>query len=217
MNGVHDMGGMDGFGPLRPDSGGPLFPQAWEARAFALTLASPNANADAGRHRMERIPAADYLAMQYYEKWLASLAGSLVEQGLVTREELTSGRPDDHATPATPQLRAAFIEAAFSTNHGGYARPGAAPPRFSPGDKVRARDIHPVGHTRLPRYVRGRPGTIVRYHGAHVFPDSHAHGKGEDPQPLYSVRFAARALWGEAAAEADTVFLDLWEPYLEPR
>jgi nitrile hydratase len=95
-------------------------------------------------------------------------------------------------------------------------RETGATPRFAPGDPVRTREMHPHGHTRLPRYARGRRGVIHRCHGIHVFPDSNAHGQGEQPQPLYSVRFEARELWGESAEPNEVVHLDLWESYLLP-
>jgi nitrile hydratase len=211
------MGGMHGLGPLRIERDEPLFHNDWEARVFAISLASPtSASVDAGRHRMELIPGPDYLRMSYYERWLCILGDMLVENGSVTPEELASARPADRAVKASPQLPAEAVEAAFTTP-GSYARETTVPPRFLPGDIVRARNMNPEGHTRLPRYARGRCGTILRYHGAHVFPDSNAHGDGENPQPLYTVEFSAVELWGDGAAAGDSVCLDLWEPYLEPR
>ncbi|WP_416414653.1 SH3-like domain-containing protein [Pantoea sp. App145] len=107
------------------------------------------------------------------------------------------------------------VYAAVKTNPV-YVRETTLPVRFAPGDSVRAKNIHPIGHTRLPRYVRGRSGTIVQYHGSFVFPDTYAHGKGEKPQHLYSVRFEAEELWGDAATEGSAVYLDLWDDYIEP-
>jgi nitrile hydratase len=211
------MGGMEGLGPLQPDTDGPAFGQAWEARVLALTLASPSsATPDNGRYRMECIPAADYLRMSYYEKWLAALAARLVENGVVTAEELAGGQPAPGAAVFMPKLAPEAVEAALGHLRP-YSRELSAPAKFAAGDAVRARTIHPRGHTRLPRYVRGRPGLVVRSHGAHVFPDSNAHGLGESPQPLYTVRFEARDLWGDDAEPRDAVYLDLWESYLERR
>jgi nitrile hydratase len=213
VNGVHDMGGMHGMGPIVPEAEGPAFHHAWEGRVHAMTLASPTrSNIDAGRHQRELIPGPEYLAMTYYEKWFRSLSELLLAHGLVTPAEMASGQ----AAPgpkATPRLPADQVEATL-TRQLSYERE-AAPPAFQVGDRVRARNLNPVGHTRLPRYVRGRLGVIERRHGAHVFPDANAHGRGEDPRPLYSVRFSARELWGEPARADDAVFLDLWEPYLE--
>src|SRR5882724_11830970 len=214
MNGVHDMGGMQGLGRIEPEPEGIVFHHVWEGRVHAMSLASPTrSNIDAGRHQRELIPGPEYLRMSYYVKWFRSLSERLIQQGLVTTEELASGRPAAGSAKATPRLAAETVEGAL-TRAGSYLREAAAP-LFSPGDSVRGRNLHPDGHTRLPRYVRGRSGVIVRAHGAHVLPDSNAHGKGEDPRPLYTVRFTARELWGKAANPRDSVCLDLWEPYLE--
>lgn len=220
MNSAHDMGGMHGLGPIAPEADEPVFHEPWEARMLALTLAVGalgHWNIDAGRHARERIPGADYLAMSYYEKWYEGLVRQMIEHGLVTEAELARGTPDPgppHAS-ASRVLRAGRVAAMLSRG-GPSNRAETAPPRFAPGDKVRARNLHPLTHTRLPRYVRGHVGVILRRHGTHVLPDSNAHFKGEAPEPLYGVRFAARDLWGEAAAAPDAVLLDLWESYLEP-
>ena len=215
MNGVHDMGGMQGLGRIEPEPEGHAFHADWEGRVHAMTVASPTrSNIDAGRHQRELIPGPEYLRMSYYEKWFRSLSDRLAGLGFVKPEELASGRADPDAPKATPRLLAGDVDAALS-RRGSYVREMAAPTQFKPGDRVRARNIHPAGHTRLPRYVRGRTGVILSINGAHVFPDSNAHGKGEDPRPLYTVRFTAQELWGEAANPRDSVSLDLWEPYLE--
>ena len=216
MNGVHDMGGMHGLGPVDPEGeAAPVFHHRWEARTHAMVLASPTrGNIDVGRHRREKIPGPDYLRMTYYEKWLEGLCGLLMEQGLVGAEELATGRADPAAAKAEPRLNAAATPAAMR-RAGSYVREAATPPAFAVGDAVRALNLHPAGHTRLPRYVRGRAGVIVIHHGAHVFPDSNAHDKGEDPRHLYTVSFTAQDLWGPDARAGDSVRLDLWEPYLE--
>jgi len=215
VNSVHDMGGMHGLGSLAPEPDEPVFHHDWERRVHAMVIASPTrGNIDAGRHQRELIPGADYLRMSYYEKWLTGLCAMLVKGGAVTAEELASGRADPAAAKATPRLRPEMVTPALSTG-GSYQREVAAQPAFQVGNRVRAVNINPTGHTRLPRYVRGRSGVIERAHGAHVFPDVHAHGGGEDPRHLYTVRFSARELWGPEAREGDSVSLDLWEPYLE--
>jgi nitrile hydratase len=216
VNGVHDMGGMQGFGPVAPEWEEPVFHETWEGRALALVLAMGawrRWNLDASRHARERIPPAEYLRMSYYEKWIAGLETLMAERGLVSARELETGKADAGAAKATPPLSAAAVVGVMSRG-GPTLRDGAKAPRFDVGQRIRARDINPLGHTRLPRYVRGRPGTITMNHGAHVFPDAHAHGKGEAPQPLYQVRFEAKDLWGEGGSGA--VYLDLWEDYLEP-
>lgn len=215
MNGVHDMGGQHGMGAVVPEPEGSPFHGAWHGRVHAMVLATRvGGNIDAGRHRRERIPGPTYLAMTYYGRWFEALRMMLLESGVVTAQEMATALADPAAPGARPALARADVPGALA-RPGSYLRDGAAEPAFAEGDAVRARNLHPVGHTRLPRYVRGRLGVIVRCHGAHVFPDSHAHGLGEDPRALYTVRFTARELWGPDAAPHDTVNLDLWEPYLE--
>lgn len=218
MNGVHDMGGMHGFGPVEPEANEPVFHAPWEGRVLALRRAAGawrKWNIDAGRHSIETLPPADYLRMSYYEKWLASCEKLLLGAGLVTPQELASGRRDPKVPVATPPLTADRVPAVLAAG-GPTQRLVSATPRFAAGDTVRARNLHPAGHTRLPRYARGRRGIVERDHGAHVLPDSNARFDGENPQFLYTVRFAARELWGDEANPADTIHLDLWEDYLEP-
>ena len=218
MNGVHDMGGMHGMGPIAPEPNEPVFHEPWEGRVLALNRATAvlgKWNIDATRHSIERIPSADYLRMTYYEKWLTGLITRLVESGLVTRAELESGRPAPGSVKATPALTAEQVAAVVAAR-GWFERPVNTPPRFAVGQPVRAKKINPTGHTRLPRYARGRIGVVDRIHGAHVFPDSNAHFRGENPQHLYSVRFSTRELWGEEGAARDAVYIDLWESYLDP-
>jgi nitrile hydratase len=213
------MGGMHGLGPITPGASPgpdePVFRAEWERRVHALVIASPTrGNIDAGRHQRELIPGHEYLRMSYYEKWLTGLCEMLVDNGVVAAEELANGRADPAALKATPRLTPDAVTPAL-THRGSYQREIAAQPAFRAGDAVRAVNINPTGHTRLPRYVRGRAGVIERWHGAHVFPDAHAHGGAEHPRHLYTVRFSARELWGPDAAPRDSVSLDLWEPYLE--
>ncbi len=218
MNGVHDMGGMHGMGPVQYERNEPVFHAPWEARVFALNTAMRawrRWNIDAGRYEIELIPPAEYLRMSYYEKWFVRLIELLVKRDLVTREEIDTGVPAWCALKETPALTA---ERVASMVRGGAAASRAVPvaPRFAVNQRVRARTMHPDGHTRLPRYVRGRAGTIERDHGVYVFPDTNALFLGEKPQHVYSVRFAARELWGEAVSPRDAVYVDLWDDYLEP-
>lgn len=208
------MGGMHGLGAVAPEADEPVFHHDWERRVHAMVLASPTrGNIDAGRHQREKIPGPDYLRMSYYEKWLAALCEMLLAGGAVSPAEMASGRAEPAASKGTPRLTSEAVDAALK-RQGSYLRE-AAPPKFAPGDRVRTRNLNPTGHTRLPRYARGKLGVVELSHGPHVFPDSHAHGRGEDPHPLYTVRFAARELWGPDANKRDSVSLDLWEPYLE--
>jgi nitrile hydratase subunit beta len=218
MNGIHDMGGMHGMGPIQHEENEPVFHQRWEGRMFAITLAIrawKKWNIDVGRHMIERIYPADYLRLSYYEKWLARDIGLLVKHGLVTQEEIDTGSPAPGSQKAMPPFTIANL-APTVAQWSSYTRPEAdAKARFRVGDRVRARKINPTGHTRLPRYARGREGVIDRQRGIFVFPDTNAHFQGEDPQHLYSVRFRAQELWGESASPADSVYLDMWDSYLE--
>jgi nitrile hydratase len=218
MNGPHDMGGMHGLGPVRIEKNEPVFHARWEGRVYAMTVAiraGKSWNIDTGRHHIELIPAAEYFRMSYYERWFARLVDLLIETGLVTREEVDRGKRVRGAAKAVPALT---TERAASTAVGrGTGRSDArVEPRFHVGQRVRARNINPTGHTRLPRYARGRLGTIDRNRGVFIFPDTNAHDRGEKPQHVYSVRFAARELWGAEASPRDSVNLDMWDDYLEP-
>ena len=217
MNGIHDMGGMHGMGPIQPEHAEPVFHARWEARVFAMVRAIGawgKWNIDASRHQRELIPPAEYLRMSYYEKWLAGLLELMVKKGLVTREEISTGRASPATPKSQPPLTAGKV-APFTARGSPTNRAVSAAPRFQPGDIIRTRNINPSGHTRLPRYARAKRGAIDRVHGAFVFPDTNAAFHGENPQHLYSVRFSARELWGEQAAARDTVYLDLWESYFE--
>jgi nitrile hydratase beta subunit len=218
VNGVHDMGGTHGMGPVAREENEPVFHSRWEARAFALTLAMGawrKWNIDAARHARELIPAAEYLRMSYYEKWFEGLVELSIKTGLITREEVESGRPAAGSPKADPPLTAEMV-APLLARGGPASRNVPVDPRFHAGQRVRARNINPAGHTRLPRYARGKVGVIDRDHGVHVFPDTNAHFLGENPQHVYSVRFNARELWGERAATNDSVYVDLWDDHLEP-
>jgi nitrile hydratase len=218
VNGIHDMGGMQDMGAIQYEKNEPVFHAAWEGRAFALNLAAGawrKWNIDAGRHQIELLPPADYLRMSYYEKWTERLVQLLVNTGLVTREEIESGKPAPDSVKATPPLTAEKVSSILRSG-AGAKRDVPAAARFRVGQQVRARNMHPAGHTRLPRYARGKSGTIHLDHGVYVFPDTNAHFQGEKPQHVYSVRFAARELWGEQASPRDAVYVDLWDGHLEP-
>jgi nitrile hydratase beta subunit len=218
MNGVHDMGGMQDMGPVQREKNEPVFHQRWEGRVWGmmwLGSAWGKWNLDAMRHAIERIPPADYLRMSYYEKWLAALVDLVTGRGLVTHAEVESGRPAAGSAKATPPVKAEGVPALIARGNP-VKRNVAVAARFQVGQRVRGRNINPTTHTRLPRYARGKLGTIERDHGVFLFADSNAHFQGEKPQHLYSVRFAARELWGEQAAPRDAVFVNLWDDHLEP-
>ena len=215
MNGIHDLGGMHGHGPVEYDPEQVPFAGRWEAIMVAIQSAVVRGglmNLDEFRHGIERMDPAHYLGSSYYEHWLDGIVRVLVEKGQIDPVELerrTAAAVDGAGIPAEATPLKPAPPARTSRR-----REVAA--RFHPGDAVRARNEHPVGHTRLPRYARGRLGTVEHYHGTHVFPDTNAHGQGEQPEPLYSVRFDATELWGSAARAGGTVNLDLWESYLLP-
>lgn len=217
MNGVHDMGGMHGLGPIQYEKDEPVFHAPWEARVYALTRAMGawrRWNIDSGRHDLELLPPADYLRMSYYERWGVRLLQNVVRYGFVSRAELETGEPAPEAAKATPALTAA-MSSRFLNRGIESSKDAKVAPRFRVGQQVRARNSNPTGHTRLPRYARGKVGKIVRDHGVYIFPDTNAHGLGEKGQHVYSVRFTARELWGESASPRDSVYIDMWDDYLE--
>jgi nitrile hydratase len=221
MNGVHDMGGMQCFGPVRPEENEPVFHAPWEGRIAGIRgqLARFGGNIDQRRSDIEQIRPDRYLRIGYYERWVDTALRFCAERGLISpaeRRAIEAARTEKQMARAikgaAPTSRVAPAPPAA---HADYARPIETPALFSVGEAVRARTIHPQTHTRLPRYARGKTGSIESVHGGFVFPDTNAVGAGEQPQRLYTVRFAARELWGEQANARDTVLLDLWEPYLE--
>ena len=215
MNGVHDMGGMDGFGPVVPEKNEPVFHAEWERRMYALAglaMRLARSNGDEFRHAIERIPPAHYLASSYYERWLAAAETLLVERGVVTREELLA----KESSSVDPALIANAVATHGPDPVKDKQRSKSPRARYAKGARVRARNLNPVGHTRLPRYVRGKVGVIARDWGVFVFPDTNAHHAGTKPQHCYSVSFDARELWGKSADSRERVYIDLWEDYLEP-
>jgi nitrile hydratase len=211
------MGGLHGYGKVAPETDEPPFHADWERRAMALTLAMgvPGGwNLDMSRFARETIPPADYLRMSYYEVWVAGLAKLMAERRLVRDAEIAAGRSLDPPKPVSRILAAGQVAAVLQAGKS-TARPPSAPASFAEGEAVRARNMHPVTHTRLPRYVRGHVGTVEHVRGCHVFPDTNALGQGENPQWLYTVRFAGRELWGAATDPTVSVSVDAFEPYLE--
>lgn len=216
MNGGQDLGGVQGFGPVVPEPDEPLFHAEWEKGAFALTLALGflgRWNIDMSRFYRENRSPAEYYTSSYYALWFKALEKLVVDRGLVTEEERRTGKPagarDATLTPPGPQRARELLALGTSA-----AVDEAVPPKFAVGQRVRVKNLHPVGHTRMPRYCRGRTGTVEIDHGVYVFPDTHAMGEGKHPQHCYNVRFTASELWGRPGP--DTVRIDLWDDYLEP-
>lgn len=206
MNSMHDMGGMDGFGPVITEANEPVFHAEWERRMFAIASALPYAmpyGDDDLRREIERIPPADYLRLPYYAYWLHAISRLLEEHGVP-------------GAPRKPAVKADIVEKLIRRGASTRKEAQEIVPRFSIGDRVRARNIHATSHTRLPRYARGKRGVIERNHGVFNFADSNARGEGPHPHHLYTVTFTARELWGDDASSHDKFYLDLWGDYLEP-
>ena len=218
MDGVHDMGGMDGFGKVEPEPNEPVFHAPWEGRVMAMSRAmgaSGTWTIDASRYGIERLPPHVYLTSSYYKKWFLRTQMLLVERGLAGEDEIAAG----HALrPGKPLPRGPFTVADVGRvlQRGSFSRPAPAPAQFKMGDSVRAKNMHPKSHTRLPRYVRGHVGVVERDHGCHVFPDSASIEAGENPQWLYTVVFDSAELWGADADPTVKISIDAFEPYLEP-
>jgi nitrile hydratase subunit beta len=217
MNGVHDMGGMQGYGPVRPEADEPVFHAPWEGRVITMVMAIAawgKFGVDHRRYVRELIPPAEFLRMSYYEIWYTGLVANMLDAQMVTRAEIDSGMPAAGSTKLTPALMASRVPT-FFTNGAPKKRNVPSRANFRVGQRVRARNINPPTHTRLPRYARGKIGVVTADRGIYVFPDTSANDQGEKPQHLYSVRFEARELWGAQARPKDSVYIDMWDDYLE--
>jgi nitrile hydratase len=216
MDGPHDLGGREGFGPIDVNEPEEPFHAQWEGRMWGIArgmVRPPEWNIDWFRHCRELIAPGDYLTRPYFDQWMQDYAAMLVDSGVATVAEISAGSASAPGPQSGPPPGPDSVIAA----RGGRLRfdqEDAAPPVHSPGTAVRCRRDGHSGHTRLPAYVRGRLGRIHAYHGAHVFPDDNARGE-ERAEPLYSVVFEAGELWPEARGRRETIYLDLWESYLE--
>lgn len=218
MDGVHDLGGMDGFGPVKPEpENGSPFHAEWEGRVLAMARALGAAgawNIDVGRFGIERLPPHIYLGATYYQKWHLRNEKLAVERGLISAEELVAG----HANGPGKKLKRPALkpdEAERTTIRNSYGRDPTRPAFFKIGDRVRAKNIHPKSHTRLPRFVRGHVGVVERIQGFHIYPDAVVAEGKEDPQWLYTVRFDGKELWGPESDPTLEVSIEAFEPYLE--
>ena len=218
MNGPHDLGGQMGFGPVAPEKDEPYFHAEWEKRALGVTLtagAMGHWTIDESRHARESLHPADYYSSSYYEIWTKALETLLQRHGFVSARDLAEGRAVDSAPQPKRVLKVDNVAAVLAKG-GPCDRRVEESARFAPGDRVRTRNFHPTGHTRLPRYARGKLGVVEAVREAYVFPDTNAHDKGENPQWVYTVVFDGREIWGEDADPTLTVSIDAWESYLEP-
>jgi len=217
MNGIHDMGGMDGFGKVEVERNEPPFHEKWEGRVLAMYRSLGYAGAwhiDDSRYAQETLPPQTYLAASYYWRWTLGMQKNLLERGLVTADEIEAGHSLQPAKPLPRKLTVEVVQAGLTRSS--FFRQQQGPARFKPGDRVRTKNIHPQTHTRLPRYARGKLGTVELIHGCHAFPDSVATERGDDPQWLYTVVFDGREIWGADADPTLKISIDAFEPYLEP-
>jgi len=217
MDGVHDLGGREGFGPIVDRADDKPFHAGWEMRAFGVTQAARASSSwtiDWFRHCRELAVPVDYLTRPYFDQWITTLAAQMIDEGHLTLDEIKRGAaafaPSPSVPPQTPEAARASV-----TNPRSFAASVDTPPRFALGERVRCRLDGASGHTRLPQYVRGRTGEIRGHHGGHVLADASARGERRG-EHLYTVGFASADLWAEAKGRADGVFVDLWESYLEP-
>jgi nitrile hydratase len=218
MNGAQDLGGMMGFGPVKPEKDEPVFHARWEPRVLANVIATQAIGwwtGDASRYARESLDPRFYLTRSYYEIWFAALERILAEKGLVAPDEIDAGKALRESALVPEKIFAAHeVEGALARGWPSV-RETSTTPRFAVGERVRAKNMHPQTHTRLPRYARGKVGVVEAIRGCHVFPDASAHGRGPDPQWVFCVRFAAAELWGVDADPRNSVTIDAFEPYLE--
>ncbi len=217
MNGIHDMGGMDGFGKVVAEPNEPPFHERWEGRVLAMQRAMGYAGAwhiDHSRYAQETLPAQVYLSVSYYQRWQLAMEKNLLARGYVTADELAAGHALHGAKPLAAKLTLDVVKAGLARNS--FYRQQQAPARFKPGDRVRTRNINPATHTRLPRYARDKLGLVERVHGCHAYPDSVACDRGDDPQWLYTVVFDGPEIWGSDCDPTLRVSIEAFEPYLDP-
>ncbi|MEL7254800.1 MAG: nitrile hydratase subunit beta [Pseudomonadota bacterium] len=216
MDGVHDLGGKHGFGPVPVTTDDPAFPEPWEGRAYGMvqSVGDPGSTIDWFRHIVELMPPAAYLAEPYFQKWQYVQIIELIQAGKLTMEEVVSGQASSPGPPAKIRDLDRVMKIIHDKNHS-FELPCDAAPQFVTGDRVLTKRHMPPGHTRLPAYARGHEGEVIAHHKAHALPDAGARGE-EVGEHLYTVRFDARTLWGDAANPRDEVTLDLWESYLVP-
>jgi nitrile hydratase beta subunit len=226
MNGVHDMGGMHGFGPVVREEDEPVFHETWEGRVYTMlrelnTKYPPN-DAGAGRDIIEHIEPATYLTMSYYERFLRVLEKRAVAGGLLTESEIEERQEviaNEGGDPVPSTSNPEMVQRSLTRLFTSQPRPaeGASPPRFEKGQPVVVRNLNWPGHNRLPRYIRGKRGVVERVNGAHRIEDAHADALGPDPQTVYTVRFDGTEVWGADSETNLMVCMELWEGYLQPR
>jgi nitrile hydratase subunit beta len=217
MDSVHDMGGMDGFGKVVKEENEPPFHAPWEGRVLGMQRAMGYAGAwhiDHSRFAQEKLPPLSYLGSSYYQRWMLAMESNVTERGYASPEELKAGHAQTAGKNLPRKLTPDVVGAGLSRSS--FYRKPQGPQRFQPGDRVRTQNIHPATHTRLPRYARDKVGVVEMCHGCHMYPDSVATDRGDDPQWLYTVVFESRELWGQDADPTLKISIDAFEPYLDP-
>ena len=220
MNGIHDMGGMHGFGPVEREDGEPVFHHPWEGRVFGMFIAAQVPAPGGKRYLIESMNPQGYLNASYYERWMHACVQACVNAGVLTAEELEARMADLRANPDAVLPQRSDTELLVRVNARlqtprAIRHETSRTPRFVVGEAVRVRNLHPVGHTRLPRYVRGQPGVITNFYGFHDVQDHLPSGTEAPPEPVYAVRFEAQTLWGPAAEANGALYIDMWERYLD--
>lgn len=218
MDGIHDLGGVEGFGPMRVEDDDAEFSNLkdWEKRMWGLSCCpiAPGITIDWFRHGIERMVPADYLSFAYFNKWCTSYLMFMIDNGTVTMEDVMLGHVRDQALPAVAKsLEDVLADEAASESS--YKRETVSAPAFAAGDTIVTKARIAANHTRLPRYARSAVGRVIDHHGAHLVPEKGAQGIAES-EHLYTVVFTAKELWGAQANPRDDVSLDLWESYLVP-
>ena len=224
MNGVHDMGGMHGFGPIEHEVDEPVFHATWEGKIFGIRRALleryPIYDPEGFRFALESLPPDTYLMSTYFERWLLVTEKALIDKGLLTAEELDAKTQFFREHPEArvprqedPEQLERILGTIFPRQP--LSRDPDVVPGFKIGDTVKACNINPSGHTRLPRYIRGKRGVINRYYAVYNFQDTPPDGSETQPQAVYNVRFDSGEVWGDAADTNQSIFIDMWESYLE--
>ncbi|TWH41892.1 nitrile hydratase [Rhodococcus rhodochrous J38] len=225
MDGIHDLGGRAGFGPINPEVDEPVFHSDWERSVLVMFPAMAMAgafNLDEFRGAMEQIPPHDYITSQYYEHWMHAMVHYGTRSGIFDPEDLERRTRYylEHADEVPPRRQDPDMVAALTTliaEGDDYRRPVTREAAYAIGDKVVVRaDASPNTHTRRAGYIRGRTGEVVAAHGGYIYPDTNAVGAGEQPEHLYTVKFSASELWGDTAEHQGANYFDVWEPYLQP-
>ncbi|MBP1154148.1 MULTISPECIES: nitrile hydratase subunit beta [unclassified Paenibacillus] len=231
MNGIHDVGGMDGLGPVEWEENEPVFHRPWEGRLRAIHMLASKKHKfyhlDESRSTLERIHPVYYMGSSYYQLWLLRTESLLIQKGVLAEEELNERMaqlspdytPQSHLQPyrtIRPMISPSDRKVVIDTTSGSKQPNESIQPKFSPGTVVTAKMISPLGHTRIPRYVRGKQGVIDSIHGIFTLPDAKVHAGIDLYQTVYRVRFEAQHLWGKDASPKDKLYIELWEDYLEP-